>query len=83
MSRYSGPFFFCFECLFTIGKLQKTHSLKKCHLMFLNLKPNLIHRGVLVDCQYVVIFVIAALKLNLNSTVLSLDLSCHRPYWFS
>lgn len=50
--------------------------------MFFNLKPNLIHSGVLVDCQYV-IFVIAALKLNLNSTVFSLDLSCHWPYWFS
>lgn len=82
MTRFSGAFFFCFECSFTIGKLQKTHSLEKCHLMFFNLKPNLIHSGVLVDCQYV-IFVIAALKLNLNSTVFSLDLSCHWPYWFS
>lgn len=47
---------------------------KICHLINVSLKPNLIYRGVFIDYQYVIVFVIV-LKLNWNVIVGSLDLS--------
>lgn len=38
----------------TIRKLHKMFIRKMCYCITINLKPDLVHRGVLVDCQYVI-----------------------------